>query len=113
MFSVVNLGPIIMVCVLSRKKPEYLDSKEGQSKIGTMYKSRRIPTIRVKGERKWDKNSRITLHPINFFYRRTIFMFATVILFDKPAIQMIIHLLLTMATIIYISFDPWMFESKA
>ena len=29
MFSVVNLAPIIMVCVLSRTKPEILDSKEG------------------------------------------------------------------------------------
>ena len=80
-----------------------------------MYKSRRIPTIRAKGERKlkWEKNARITLYPISFFYRRTIFMFATVILFDKPAIQMLIHILLTLATIIYISFDPWMFETKA
>ena len=70
-------------------------------------------TIMIKGERRWEKNSRITLYPISFFYRRTIFMFATVVLFDKPAIQMIVHISLTVITIIYISFDPWMFETKA
>ena len=40
-------------------------------------------------------------------------MLVTVVLFDKPALQMIIHMILTMATIVYFSFDPWMFDTKA
>ena len=45
-----------------------------------------------------------------FFYRRLFFICASVYLFEKPAMQMIVHQLLTLATLVYLVMDKKMYQ---
>ena len=47
-----------------------------------------------------------------FFYRRLFFIVASVYLFDKPAMQLLVHQGLTLITLIYLVHDARMFEQR-
>ena len=51
--------------------------------------------------------------PLVFFYRRTLFIIATVFILEQPAIQMIAHQVLSILAVAYISYDSHMFSSDA
>ena len=101
-FLVINIVPCILTFVYS-KNVQSLQDKDKKNKFGTAYQ-----------ERTADKKAmyRVVLFPLLFFYRRTAFALTSVLLFDRPAIQMIVHIFLTMATLVYLCYDSWMFESK-
>ena len=56
---------------------------------------------------------RVWIYPISFFCRRTIFIMATVLLFEYPNMQMVVHQVLTMANLVYISIDHRMFNDQS
>ena len=45
-----------------------------------------------------------------FFYRRLIFCIGTVLMFDHPALQMILHQILSLAVLAYLLRDQYMFS---
>ena len=64
-------------------------------KIGVLYTGRKVD--RRGHEEQWT--------PVMLFYRRTIFAYCTVHLFDKPNLQIIVNYALTMASILYLAHD--------
>ena len=73
-------------------------------KYGTMYSGRRVIDL-IDKRRVW-------IYPATFFVRRTLFATATVSLFKYPNMQMIVHQLLTMATLVYLCNDNRMFTDN-
>ena len=71
--------------------------------FGTSYEGRKVDG--KEGHYVW-------IYPISYFLRRAILIACTVFLIDHPDMAMIVHLLLTMATLVYISRNEHMFESK-
>ena len=62
----------------------------------------------VESERK----HRAWTFPLVFFYRRMIFCVGTVLLFDKPALQMILHQILSLGMLAYLFSDHYMFANR-
>ena len=60
-----------------------------------------------------DEKKMVWLYPLSFFFRRAIFILSTVFLMGKPAMSMIIHQILTVATIVFISYNNQMFTTKS
>ena len=58
------------------------------------------------------RDHRVWLYPSTFFYRRFVFICATVFLLEKPDMQVVVHQVLTVLTIAYISFDEHKFVDK-
>ena len=78
---VINLLAIILSVKLSMIRNN-LDDKNVKLKFGTLYQGKIVSPQRSR----W-----IFLDPLVFIYRRTIFAVATVYLFEKPAMQMVVH----------------------
>ena len=57
-----------------------------------------------------ERDHYVWLYPPMFFYRRLFFICASVYLFEKPAMQMIVHQLLTLATLVYLVMDKKMYQ---
>ena len=51
------------------------------------------------------ENSKAHLYPMAFFWRRSFFVIATVFLFDWPTMQMMAHILLTVAMVVLLISD--------
>ena len=99
---VINLVPIIIARLLFKKKNE-LEDEAIWSRYNTIYKGKQVNK---------EKNHHVWLYPIAFFYRRTIFICAMVYLLDWPYLQMMIHEVLTLATIVYLIRDKQRYEEK-
>ena len=84
--------PIYFLTVVYRNR-ESLEMKEKSSKFGALYSGKNVSN-RAK--------HRVWLFPMTFFYRRLIFICVSVFLFDTPSMQMLVHQVLTMATLIYL-----------
>ena len=84
--------PIYFLTVVYRNR-ESLEMKEKSSKFGALYSGKNVSN-RAK--------HRVWLFPMTFFYRRLIFISVSVFLFDTPSMQMLVHQVLTMATLIYL-----------
>jgi len=68
--------------------------------------------VNVSNANKREKEYyRVWLHPIVYMLRRTAFILVTVLLFEFPTMQMIVHQLLTMATLVYLCQDN-LFENR-
>ncbi len=52
------------------------------------------------------------MHPLIFFYRRTLFIVVTVYLLDYPALQMSAHYVLTMCTVAYFGWNDRFFDDR-
>lgn len=76
------------------KNHDKLDQADFQNKFGTMFKD--------KGKAKREKKVVTWSAPIFFFLRRTCFILASVLLMERPAMQMIIHQGLTLVAIVYL-----------
>ena len=81
---------------------EDLNDEDNIKSFGTLYEGKDVDR----------ENHHVWLYPIIFLYRRVIFMAATVFLIDWPSMQMIVHQLLTLASIAYVSYNGKMFLSK-
>ena len=93
--------PLYLARILYVNKDE-LDDEVNVKKFGTLYEGKDISR----------ENHHVWLYPITFLYRRVIFMAATVFLIDWPSMQMIVHQLLTLASIAYVSYEGKMFLSR-
>ena len=51
--------------------------------------------------------------PLAFFFRRTLFVYATVLLLDQPNLQMISNYLLSLLTVIYMTYDSRFYSFKS
>ena len=80
-----------------------LDTEEKIRTIGSLYDTRNVRS---------DQDHRVWTYPIVFFYRRSLFAYITIYLFDRPDMQIILHQFLSMLVIAYISFDNHMFKDK-
>jgi len=87
------LLPLVAFCILKRLRGQ-LEETDKHKTWGSCFKGKR-----VYGDHK------VHYYPVVFFLRRTIFSVATVYAFDHPQIQMIIHHVLTLATMVHIAHD--------
>ena len=100
--ALLSLMPIFFSFVLYKKHTE-LDLEENHKKIGTLYLGHNVGG---------DRLIRPEFFPCAFFYRRTIFLTVSIFLFEKPAMQLMVHGVLTLLTIIYLSVDTRMFKQR-
>ena len=84
------------------KRKESLKEKKNIITFGTIYQGRSV---------KSNEKENLWIYPLLFFYRRAIFIFFTVYLREFPDMTMILHQLLTVSTLIYISKNDKMFTS--
>ena len=101
--SISLIVPIVLTRVVYKNK-DCLHEEKNEKTVGTLYMGRRVVSS-IDERRVW-------IYPASFFLRRTIFAIVSVFLFDHPNMQMIVHQFLTMATLIYISFDNRMFDDQ-
>ena len=94
----INTIPIFLmsVIIMNRKK---LHKAEITKAIGTLYDGKNVER---QGHHEY-------LMPLAFFYRRALFICATVFLFEQPSLQMIFNQVLTMCTIAYLAADSQRF----
>ena len=76
----VNIAPVICCIVLWRNRDK-LQEEDNQKSFGTL----------LAGRNTKESDHRIMLYPLAFFFRRTIFIVVTVLMFDYPALQMIVN----------------------
>ena len=98
--TLVNGAPIVFYIVVERWKDK-LESEEARKSFGSIY----------AGKSLRDKDHLAGLYPMQFFWRRALFIAATVFLFDYPLMQMYAHFLLTMISIVILSTDKRAFDS--
>ena len=99
----INAVPLILSRTLFRLNDE-LHSVENLKKFGSMYSGRNVSPKRGR-HLAW-------IAPLVFFFRRTLFIIATVFILEQPAIQMIAHQVLSILAVAYISYDSHMFQSE-
>ena len=95
----INVCPLILSRILY-KNNGVLEDKEKVSKIGTLYEGKNVPA---------DRKHRVWIYPLVFFFRRSLFIVGTLVLFDYPALQMVVHQLLSLAMLAYMLKDQYMF----
>ena len=95
----INVCPLILARILY-KNNGVLEDKEKVSKIGTLYEGKNVPA---------DRKHRVWIYPLVFFFRRSLFIVGTLVLFDYPALQMVVHQLLSVAMLAYMLKDQYMF----
>ena len=95
----INVCPLILSRILY-KNNGVLEDKEKVSKIGTLYEGKNVPA---------DRKHRVWIYPLVFFFRRSLFIVGTLVLFDYPALQMVVHQLLSVAMLAYMLKDQYMF----
>ena len=71
----INVCPLILSRILF-KNNGVLEDKEKISKFGTLYEGRNVPA---------DRKHRVWIFPLVFFFRRSLFIIGTLVLFDYPA----------------------------
>ena len=98
-FLMLPLGYSIILYRLN----DSLDKEKHVKSFGTLYMGRDVGG---------GINSKAWLFPLFFFFRRTAFVGATIFLFAYPSMQMLIHQLLTIVAMCYVSWDDQMFETK-
>jgi len=100
--TIVNLTPLLFLWVgyLNR---DNLDREEIRSRMGSIYTGKNVQ----------DKEHRAYLYPLAFFWRRILFAVATVYLLEHPALQIIVHYLLTMLMVVLLLWDGRAFESQS
>mmetsp|Transcript_33837 Transcript_33837/g.44687 ORF Transcript_33837/g.44687 Transcript_33837/m.44687 type:complete len:168 (-) Transcript_33837:1184-1687(-) len=82
----------------------YCVLKRCQNSLGAENTKKRISTLYIGHDVQYE-NHRSHQFPVAFFLRRLIFTAVTVFLIDHPALQMIVHQLLTMAAILHLAYD--------
>ena len=95
----INVCPLILARILY-KNNGVLEDKDKVSKIGTLYEGKNVPA---------DRKHRVWIYPLVFFFRRSLFIVGTLVLFDYPALQMVVHQLLSVAMLAYMLKDQYMF----
>ena len=100
--AMINFVPLKFFFILYNNHYE-LEDEAFVKKSGTL----------VLGKRVDDDDHKIWAFPIMFFYRRTLFIIATVYLLDYPFLQMVAHYVLTMLTLAYLAYDTRLFDSRS
>ena len=88
--------PILFSLVLCKKKQK-LELEKSLKTIGALYSGQNVDYTRES------PNKSLWLHPLVYFFRRSIFVAATVFLFDQPQLQLSAHMCLTMCTLVFIT----------
>ena len=99
---IANLVPLHYARVLSNNR-KLLETERKVRTIGSLYDTRNVRS---------DYDGRVWTYPITFFYRRLCFSAITIFLFKLPDMQMIAHQLVSMMTVVYISWDNHMFKDR-
>ena len=94
--------PLYFSKVLYKYREDLLE-EDNKKSFGSLYAGKNVDPKR---------EHRVYFYPEVFFYRRLLFICASVYLFEKPAMQMIVHQILTMATLCYLVYDKRMFEQR-
>ena len=102
MLAFTNCIPVAFYIIINRRRDD-LQIERNKLMIGALYKGRNVTVSDHKAQ----------LYPIMFFWRRGLFVAATVYMFDHPVIQMSAHYLLTILTIIIYLKDRFGFDSPA
>ena len=103
LFILMNLIPIILTKVLYKHKNS-LEGEDQRRQFGTAYEGKGLENRMII--------YRIIVYPPTFFYRRMIFVSATVFLFDTPVMQMLIHNLMTLIILAYLCHDKQMYTTR-
>ena len=98
----VNGLPIYFCCVI-KKHRDSLKSEKARLTFGALYKGMSVT----------QKNHKLHLLPILFFWRRLAFMVATIFLFNHPILQMYLHYLLILLTIFAMGHQCLAFEEQS
>ena len=99
----INLIPLVYARIL-RKRDKELEIEENIRKYGSLYDNKNV---------KKERDHRVWATPLAFFFRRTIFAFITVFLFEMPDMQMLIHQICSLLNIVYLSWDNAKFKNKS
>ena len=103
---VLNLIPIIFAYVLHKKRLNLAEESVVKS-IGTIYQGQKVDSLekpKVK-QRNW-------IYPLVFCSRRTLFIWVCTGLFYHVNMQMVVHQLLTMLTIVYYMVQKGRFDTR-
>ena len=92
--SMIGLAAIGFFILLSRCHDHLADAPV-INKIGTLYQGKEVDR----------KAHSVEYFPLAFFTRRIVFAIATVYLHDSPKLQMAVHHVLTLATIVHLAYD--------
>ena len=98
--AVITLTPVVFFKVLYQNKSS-LDTQTVRDAFGSMY----------GGKNVHQKQSKVFLYPFLYFWRRFIFAIVTVYLFPYPVMQMVVHHLMTMLTVILLISSERAFET--
>ena len=110
-FIDIALASVIMVLLtvvpifffrLLRKNRKSLTDEKLSKVFGALYQGKNITQ---------DAQHEFT-YPLIFFYRRTIFIIATIFLFDFPTLQTVINTVLSFASLVYLISDRHHYDSK-
>ena len=96
LFTVMNFIPIVLIMALYKQRDK-LESEGSRKSIGSAYEGKGLESRMII--------YRVLAYPPTFFYRRAIFISATVFLFDTPIMQMLIHNLMTLMVLAYLCHD--------
>ena len=105
MLVILNAMPIIFGIVLKQNK-ETLAKEDTKKTIGAIYAGKNV-------------EQKAYLFPMSFMWRRTVFVASTVFLFSWPSLQMIVHHVITLLTLVFLaasgrkafdSTDQWIIE---
>ena len=97
---VMTNGAPLVFCITVSCYKDQLESEVCNKSFGAIYAGKNIA----------DKKHRAGLFPILFFWRRALFIVATVFLFDYPLMQMVAHIFLTMVTFSLLAYDSQAYE---
>ena len=96
-----TITPIVFAIVLCKKRAELEEEKHVNS-FGRLYDTKNVKR----------SDHRVYQWPIMFFLRRMLFCLMTVLLFDYPNMQFIVNQILTLATIMYLTYDSHLIFAK-
>ena len=101
-FTIFNLLPLFYAHLLYKHR-QALEQEDKIRVFGSLYDNKRIDS---------EKNHHAWAFPLTFFYRRTVFACITVFLFEQPSMQMMINQVISVLTIVYLSWDSTKFKNK-
>ena len=110
-FLDIVLASIIMVLIIGipifflrllRKNRKSLNDEKQSNVFGALY----------QGKNVMEDAQHEFIYPLIFFYRRTIFIIATIFLFDFPTLQTVVNTVLSFSSLVYLFSDRHQYNSK-
>ena len=93
--------PVFFFRLLRKNRKSLREEK--QSKVfGALYQGKNVT----------DDDQHEFTYPLIFFYRRTLFIVATIFLFDHPPLQTVVNTVLSFSSLVYLVSDRHQYDSK-